>query len=255
MNEDDFAKYKDFQIREKEWKEILQEGEDKLKELQETLRANKFLVELNEDKKDDQELDEEKKGDQDGGLEADKDLRELKKFIDEQKTESETKLKEINDHVEKLKDGVEVPDDKKNDQLSEEEKGKVIHKKKLKFYTGEADEKLNRTLEFVALLKEMDDRKKFIDEHLKDAINTNLKSALQHVQAVVDLKTYFYQQIWMQNIPRLFLATSYLYTKIDEENKKPRVDLKPSQPNVRPVAKQNVIELIWEAPALPTGED
>ena len=59
----------------------------------------------------------------------------------------------------------------------------------------------------------------------------------------------------MQNITRLFLATSDLYKKIDEENRKPRVGLKPNQPSIREVSEQNLIELIWEAPALPEGED
>ena len=53
MHEQDFAKYRDFQIREKEWSDILQEGEDKFKEQSDTLEVNKFLVELNEENKGD----------------------------------------------------------------------------------------------------------------------------------------------------------------------------------------------------------
>lgn len=69
---------------------------------------------------------------------------------------------------------------------------------------------MSKTEEMEVLLSKMKKRKERLIE-LKDKVNTDVKTAESSVQAVVDAKIYFYQQLWFQNLPRLFIATSPIF--------------------------------------------
>ena len=70
---------------------------------------------------------------------------------------------------------------------------------KKSFYKDEKEEdRLVRSSDLKKILDLIKNRKEKLIE-LKDKMNTEEKTAEDRVQAVLDARTYFYQQLWFQN--------------------------------------------------------